>query len=226
MTQPGAYRTGPASGLTPDTDTEPDCDVRAVEPRRVGELARWRILYDAMIKLKPGDLITYPEMVALLDLDIEVAGHKAMLHGAIRKAVQELLARHRMVFHLVRGRGYQVARPGQVIEVARQHQARAVTEIESGHTKIEAIDLTQVDNATARLIEATAIGFARQAVMMRQLDVRQQRVETAMAALAVTAHTAVNRADEAAARVDATDAELAELRNRIAELEAQRSSGG
>jgi hypothetical protein len=46
-----------------------------------------------------------------------------------------------------------------------------------------------------------------------------------MAALAVTANTAVSRADETATRVDATEAELAELRNRIAELEAQRSSG-
>jgi hypothetical protein len=178
-----------------------------------------------MFKLTPGDLITYVEMADLLGLDIEVAGHKAMLHGAIRKAVDELLARHRMVFHMVRGRGYQVARPVQVIEVARQHQARAVAEIESGHTKIEAVDRSEVDTTTARLIEATAMGFARQALMMRQLDVRQKRIETAMAALAETANSAVDRADETATRVDANEAELAELRKRIAELETQRNSG-
>lgn len=219
MTQAGALRTVPAAGH------EPDADVRAVEPRRSGELPRWRILYDVMIKLKPGDLITYVEMAGLLGLDIDVAGNKSMLHAALRKAVDELLERHRTVFHLVRGRGYQVARPGQVIEVARQHQARAVAEIESGHTKIEAVDRSQVDSTTARLIEATAMGFARQAAMMRQLDVRQKRVETAMAALAETAYTAVNRADETATRVDATEAEIGELRQRIAELEAQRGSG-
>jgi uncharacterized HAD superfamily protein len=224
MTQPSTHRTVVPSSLEPDTD--PDADARAVEPRRPGEVARWRILYDAMFKLKPGDLITYADMGDMLGLDIDVTAHKAMLHGALRKAVDELLARHRMVFHLVRGRGYQVARPGQVIEVARQHQARAFVEIESGHTKIEAIDTTQVDNTTARLIEATAIGFARQAVIMRQLDVRQNRLETAMAALAVTANTAVSRADETATRVDATEAELTELRKRIAELEAQQRSGG
>lgn len=224
MTHPDAHRTALATSLEPDT--EPDADARAVESRRSGETARWRVLYDAMFKLSPGDLITYAEMGGMLGLDIDVVVHKAMLHGAIRKAVDELLERHRMVFHLVRGQGYQVARPGQVIEVARQHQARAVAEIESGHTKIEAIDQTQVDVTTARLIEATAMGFARQAVMMRQFDVRQNRLETAMAALAVTANTAVSRADETATRVDATEAELAKLRNRIAELETERRSGG
>jgi hypothetical protein len=218
--------------MGPDTDQavsasspEPDTDGRAVEPRRSGELARWRLLYDVMFKLRPGDLITYVEMADLLGLDITVAGNKAMVHGALRKAADELLARHKMVFHLVRGRGYQVARPGQVIEVAREHQARAFAEIESGHTKIEAVDLSQVDTTTARLIEATAMGFSRQTAMMRQFDVRQKRLETAMVALAETAYTAVNRAAETATRVDANDADLAELRQRVAELEAQRNSG-
>lgn len=233
MIQPVARRAAAASSRPPDIEPDveaaampmPDADDRVVGPRRAGEVARWRILYDAMVKLQPGDLITYADMASMLALDLDAVGHKAMLHGAVRKAAEELLARHRMVFHLVRGRGYQVAKPGQVIEVARVHQTRAFAEIESGHAKIEAIDLSQVDSTTARLIEATGIAFARQAVMMRQLDVRQKRVETAVAALAITANTAADRADEATARVDATETELADLRSRIAELEAKQRNG-
>jgi hypothetical protein len=188
----------------------------------VGELPRWKLLYEAMAKLKPGDLLSYEEMGELLGLDfLEPRGKQAILGGA-RKAAEELRQHERKVFRIVRGLGYQVAQPGQVIELARRHQARAVAEVEAGHAKIEAIDLAQVDVTTARLIEATAMGFARQALIMRQLDVRQDRLETAMAAVTVTAQAAITRVEETSTRVDTNQAEIQQLQQRIAELEAHQ----
>jgi hypothetical protein len=197
--------------------------VAAGKPGRpAGELPRWRLLYDAMATLKPGDLLRYEEMGELLGLDfLEPKGKQAILGGA-RKAAEQLRQQEKMVFRIVRGHGYEVAQPAQVIELARRHQARAVAEVEAGHAKIEAIDLAQVDVTTARLIEATAMGFARQAVMMRQLDVRQDRLETAMAAVSVTAQAAFTRVEETSTRVEANQAEIQQLQRRLAELEAGR----
>jgi hypothetical protein len=206
--------------LAPSTDIAP---VRK-PGQPAGEQARWKILYDAMAELKPGDLLRYEEMGELLGLDfLEAKGKQAILVGA-RKAADELRRHERKVFRIVRGHGYQLAQPGQVIELAHRHQARAVAEVAAGHAKIEAIDLASVDVTTARLVEATAMGFARQAMMMRQLDVRQDRLETAMAAVNLTAQTAITRAQEATTRVDANQVEIEQLQQRLAELEAQRGT--
>ncbi|MDG4768636.1 hypothetical protein O7632_31790 [Solwaraspora sp. WMMD406] len=63
------------------------------------------------------------------------------------------------------------------------------------------------------------IGFARQNAMMRQLDVRQDRLETTIAALTETTHGTATRVEETAARVHATQTHLAHLSQRVAELE-------
>jgi hypothetical protein len=175
-----------------------------------------------MAKLKPGDLIRYEQLGDLLGLDFQEARDKQAIVGAARKAVNELQQHERAVLRIVRGHGYQVAEPGQVIELARRHQARAVAEVEAGRGKVETIDLSRVDVTTARLVEATAMAFGRQAVMMRQLDIRQDRLETAMAAVTVTAQTAITRVEETATRVDETQAEIGQLRQQITELESRQ----
>jgi hypothetical protein len=157
-----------------------------------------------------------------LGLDfLDLKGKQAIL-AAARKAADELRTRDRKVFKIVRGHGYQLAQADQVIAMVRGHQARAVAEVEAGQSKIETIDLSRVDVTTARLVQATAMGFARQAVMMRQLDVRQNRLETAMAALHGTAQAAFTQAQETSTRVEATQANIEQIQQRLAELETQR----
>jgi hypothetical protein len=191
----------------------------------LGGLPRWRILYQAMVDLKPGDLIRYEDMGELLGLDfLEPRSKQAILANA-RKAAEETRRHEKKVFQIVRGHGYQLAQPTQVIDLARRHQARAVAEVEAGQDKIDAIDLTTVDVTTARLVQAAAMGFARQAGMMRQLDIRQDRLETTMAALTTTAHNTVARVEETSNRIDATETEITQLRQRIAELETSRHTG-
>ncbi|MGI5213840.1 hypothetical protein [Plantactinospora sp. CA-290183] len=187
--------------------------------------ARWRVLYEAMARLNAGDLISYEEMGNLLGLNFLDHDHKQAISVSARKAADELQRQEKKVLRIVRGHGYQVAQPGQVIELAHRHQARAVAEVDAGHAAIDTIDLSGLDATTARLVEATAMGFARQAVIMRQFDVRQQRLETAMAALTETTQTAVTRVDEASKRVDANEAEIQQLQRRLAELEANKVSG-
>jgi hypothetical protein len=75
----------------------------------------------------------------------------------------------------------------------------------------------RLDSTTARLVQATAAGFARQAVMMQQLDVRQDGLETAIAMMSNTAQAAVNR-------VDGAQAEIYELKQRIRALNSARGT--
>ncbi|MGC5032813.1 hypothetical protein [Micromonospora sp. DT229] len=178
---------------------------------RPGRPPRWRILYERMATLRDSELLPYEEMANLLDLDLANTSHYQVTLASARKAADQLRVDGKKVCRLVRGHGYQVADPGQAIELARRHQTRAVAEIHAGHTTIETIDRGKLDVTTARLVEAMAIGFARQHHMMRQLDVRQSRLETAMDALTATTHGT-------ATRVEAAENGLTELTHRVNEL--------
>ncbi|WP_432829342.1 hypothetical protein [Dactylosporangium sp. CA-092794] len=198
-----------------------------IVPRRpgqpIGALPRWQQLYQAMAGLAPGALLRYEDMGEVLGLDFQNLRGKQAILAAARKAADQLREHDRKVFIIVRGHGYQLAQPGQVLAAAHRHQARAVGEVQAGHAKVDTIDLGQLDVTTRRLVEATAMGFARQEAIMRQFDVRQQRLETAMAALTATTHTVAEQAAQTSNRVDANEAEIAQLRQRLAELETTRT---
>ena len=190
--------------------------------RPSGEQPRWRVLYDAMSQLVGGQTLTYPRMGQLLDLDPTNRREKALIAQAARKAADELRSRDRRIAKVVHGQGYQLAGTEQVLALAQRHQTRAVAEVEAGACAVDTIDLSTLDPITARLVQATAIGFARQAAVMRTMDVRQRRLETTMAALEnTTTHTA-NRVEETSTRIDQNEMELRQLRERLAELESTR----
>jgi hypothetical protein len=188
--------------------------------RRVGEVPRWRVLYDAMNMLADEATLSYPRMGELLGLDPANRKDMGLIAQAARKAATVLRDRDRRIAKLVRGQGYQLAGTEQVLVLAQRHQSRAVAEVEAGACVVDTIDLSTLDATTARLVQATAIGFARQAAVMRAMDVRQQRLETAMAALETTTTHTATRVEETSTRVEQTQAELRQLRDRIAELES------
>lgn len=197
-------------------------------PRRgrppAGERARWEIVYDAMTKLELGASIGYDELGTLLSLDPQDARDKQKIAAASRKAVDQLRQRAHKVAVMVRGQGFMIAEPEQVLMIANRHQKRAVTEIENGHHKVETIDLDSLDVTTRRLVEATVMGFARQEHMMRQFDVRQQRLEETMAEVAGTAQNAALSAAATSTRVAATETEIARLQNEIDHLKSTKDS--
>lgn len=181
--------------------------------RRAGARPRWEILYEAMNRLDVGELIDYAEMAALLNLNADDPQDRKTISVSARRACQVLAERAKKVARLIRGEGYEIADPDTVMVLARRHQKRAVAEVAAGRAKVETIDLTTLDPTTARLVQATVMGFNRQAEIMRQLDVRQDRLEATMNALAVTVHTT-------AGRVDDTRTEIAQLRAHVERLES------
>ncbi|MEU7618784.1 hypothetical protein AB0B27_22185 [Micromonospora rifamycinica] len=186
--------------------------------RLVGGPPRWQILYERMAALQDGELLPYKEMATLLGLDLTNTSHYQVTLASARKAAEKLRADGKKVCRLVRRQGYEVASPGQAIELARRHQSRAVAEVHAGHTTIETIDRSKLDVTTARLVEAMAIGFTRQHLMMRQLDVRQTRLETAMAALTASTQGTATRVEETAARVGVAEDGINDLTRRVNDL--------
>lgn len=199
----------------------PDATSAERRGRQPGDApARWHILYQAMAELVAGELLSYERMAKLLGLDPQLVKDRQAISVSARKASDELRKRDRKVALLIRGKGYGIAQPDVIIGVARRHQELAVAQVEAGFAKVDTIDLTQLDVTTARIVEATLMGFARQQAMMRQLDVRQNRLETVMAAVAATAHTAATQSQETSTRVTAHDQQIAGLRAQIERLES------
>jgi uncharacterized coiled-coil protein SlyX len=188
--------------------------------RPIGDLPRWQIVYQAMNQLGGGETLTYTRMGELLNLDPSNRKQMPLIAQAAKKAADVLRDRDRRIATVVRGHGYQLADTEQVLVLAQRHQTRAVAEVEAGATAVDTIDLSSLDATTARLVQATAMGFARQAAFMRTMDIRQQRLETTMAALETTTTHTANQAAETSIRVDQTQAELAHLRQRLAALES------
>ncbi len=191
--------------------------------RRPGAPPRWRVIFDRMDEVEPGQILRYEDLGALLGLDCVDRRQKLLVMGAARKASEELRRRHNKVFRIVRGQGFERAQVGQVIELAHRQQARAAAAVRVGHEAIVTINVGELDSTTAAVVRATGMAFERQAELMRQLDVRQDRLDAAIAAVNATARTAVNRAQKAASQVSATQETVEHLIKRVSDLEQQRA---
>jgi len=181
------------------------------------------VLFEPMDRLEPGQLLRYEEMGLLLGLDFQNQRHKQLIMAAARKAADELRSQRNKVFRIVRGHGFERAQVGQVIALAHRHQARAAAAVQAGHDTIVTINLDELDSTTATVVRATVMAFERQAAFMRQLDVRQDRLDAAIAAVNTTAQNAVNRAQQAASQATATQATVDQILERITALERQRA---
>lgn len=191
----------------------------------VEKKARWRVLYDRMATLQIGELLSYEDMGELLGLDFLDRPQRNIINVSARKAATELEKKQGMVFRIMRGHGYQRAKPEQVLDLARRHQHRAQREVASGAAKVATIDLRQLDSTTARIVEATAMAFARQEAIMRSLDVRQDRLDVAMQALGVRQQVTDQRVTQTAQRVDATLSHIERLEQEVLALKAQHNAG-
>jgi hypothetical protein len=202
--------------------SEPE-PVRAGKPGRPapGEKARWEILFGYLDTIEQGDVALYTRMGELLGLDYNQRPDRLAIAMAARKAIAQQLEQRRRVFNIVRGEGYMCAPPEQVLVAARRHQERAVVHIDSARTKVDAIDTTQLDSTMRRIVEATAMGFARQALIMHQLDVRQGNLETAVREISATQKTTVETVDDHAAQLAELQRQQAELAYKIKELGEQ-----
>lgn len=176
-----------------------------------GDRARWRILYDLLVKLRVGDVLTYPEMAEALELDPE--GDRQVIQLAMRRAARELEEVDKHAVDNVAGVGYRIIAPTEQLGLAKRHQRKSGRALARAQSKVVNVDFAQVDAATRRAFEVFATAFAMQADFNRRMDVRQKHLEQAVEA--VTRHN-----EQQAQR---TDEEIEELRERLKRLEDKAS---
>lgn len=187
-----------------------------------GSRPRGEILFEAMAVLKVGDTLSWEQMGELLGLDPADPKQRPAISVAAKRACALLTERERKIARLVWGQGYQIADSEAVMVLAHRHQSRALAEVAAGRAKVNTINLSELDATTAKIVEATAMGFARQAEFMGRLDVRQQRLERVIGALADRVDDTASRVQETSTKTDDNAEEIARIRERLTQLESGR----
>lgn len=174
----------------------------------IGDRARWCIVYDLLRAAAVDDIVTYAEIGTALDLDPGKDRH--VIQMAMRRAAKEHEETDKRAIEAVPNRGYRIIPAPENLRLARGHQKKAGKSLERGQSKAVNVDLTGVDPDTRSAFEVVARAFALQMDFNRRLDVRQAKLETTVNAMSQ--------------RTDRTEAEIAELKARLARLERDGES--
>ncbi|MCX4596104.1 hypothetical protein OG819_42585 [Streptomyces sp. NBC_01549] len=169
----------------------------------VGDLARWRTIYDALKPLNVDDVLTYEQAAEVLELN--AVTDRSTIQAAVRRAARtfETVDKHALV--AVPNVGYRVVRADEHVVLARGQQRRSSRALTRGHSKVVNIDLNGLSPEVRALTEATARALSLQMDFNRRFDVRQQRLESVVS--------------EVSERTERSEAEIAELKARLARLE-------
>lgn len=171
------------------------------EPK--GNVARWRTVYDALRPLAVDDTITYETLADLLSLDAET--DRPLMQSTIRRAARTFETADKHALIAVPNIGYRVVRADEHVVLAQGQQRRASRALVRGHSQVVNVDLRGLTPEVRALTEATARAFSLQMDFNRRFDVRQQRLESVVS--------------EVSQRADRSEAEIAELKARLARLE-------
>lgn len=144
----------------------------------LGERARWRMIYDMFRAARVDETVTYDQMAEALGLD--PAGSKHAIQMAARRAALELERVDRRAVDSVRGSGYRIVQPREVLGLTRRRNRRAGKQLVRGEITSKAVDLNLVDDETRRGLETLARGLAAQAEINRAVGSRLKKHEQIM----------------------------------------------
>lgn len=174
----------------------------------IGEQARWRTLYEILQAHDVDDVVTYVEMGKALDLDPETDRHS--LQMAFRRAAKQYERQDRRAVEAVPNVGYRIVEPAEHLRLARSEQRKSGKALERGQSKIVHVDLNGVEPEVRKAFEVTARAFSVLLDYSRRLDTRQDRLESAL--------------DSMATRQERSDNDVADLKARLARLEADKNA--
>ena len=171
------------------------------EPK--GDKARWKLIYDILLKRNVGDTITYAEMAEVLELDADADRHAIQM--AVRRAAKEYESADLRALDSVPNEGYRIVEPTEHMRLARKQQKKSHKALQRGHSKVVHVDLSGLDPDSRKAFEVVAQAFAMQMDFNRRMDIRQKRLEQSIAS--------VNEKHDRSAE------EIEELKERLARLE-------
>lgn len=172
-----------------------------------GEQARWRVLYGLLREARVGEVVTYGDMAAAID--VEPVKDRAKVQLAVRRAVRELETEDRRTVEPVVNAGYRIVEPERHMDLAAKHQRKAGRSLVRGQSKVVNVDFNGMAPDVRRAFEVVAGAFAAQIDFNRRLSVRQDKLEEVVESVTKRSERSVE--------------ELAALRERLRRLE-ERSS--
>lgn len=162
-------------------------------------IAQWQALYALLRAAAVDDVVTYVDLADAIDAD------KASVQSAIRRAAHELETIDKRAITAVKNVGYRIVKPEEHLDIAKTHQRKSTRALERGHSTTTNVDMNGMEPDVRKAFETVAMAFSLQMEFNRRTDVRQSKLEDQLAAI----HPKVER----------TEAEVAELRERLAKLE-------
>jgi hypothetical protein len=176
----------------------------------VGDEPRWRTAYKLLAAAEIDETVTYEALGDALGLHPDDDRHAIQM--AVRKAAWEHEVTDNRALDAVPNVGYRIVRIDERIPLARRYQKKAGRSLVRGQSKVEHVDLSGVDPETRRALEVVALAFKMQSDFNRRLDVRQKKLE--------------RQVQSAVSAQEHTSDEIADLRERLEKLEADREVGG
>lgn len=138
----------------------------------IAERARWRMIYDLFRAAGIGETVTYAQMAKPLQLDPQ--RHRHPLQMAARRAGLELERADRRAVDAVKGVGYRVVQPTEILGLGKRRNRKAGKQIARGAVTAQAVDLNEVDGPTRQALETLARGFAVQGEINRRVAAKQR----------------------------------------------------
>ena len=169
-----------------------------------GDKARWRIIYDVLTTKDVGDTVSYDELGEALDLDPAQDRHTIQL--AMRRASKNSEIEDKRALEAVPNQGYRIVEAEEHLRLARGQQKRAGRALGRGQSKVVNVDFNGMDPEVRKAFETVAIAFSMQMDMLRRTDIRQNKLEEVLT--------------EVSQRGERSEAEIAELRERLEHIES------
>ncbi|MGL5909416.1 MAG: hypothetical protein ACRCZP_05400 [Phycicoccus sp.] len=173
----------------------------------VGDRARWRVLVDLFKATARGTMVDYVELGDALGLHPD--NDRDAIRAAVQAASKHLSAEHNRSLQAVRGFGYRVVLPEEHIDLARGQQRRSRKALARAQVHVTHVDLSALDEVQRSMVMAAASALAWQQQQIKRLDLRQSDLEQVVASVVET---------------KASVEQVAELEQRIADLEAERKT--
>lgn len=133
-----------------------------------GDVAEWRLIYDAARQLDTGDTLTYEDLDALLGRDLK--GDR----NPIYRAMRELETADQRTLTCVTNVGYRVAAANEHEGLAKHHHKKSRRQIRKAVSKAASANRADLTQDERQRIDAMEMTLRRHADMIRRLDVRDQ----------------------------------------------------
>jgi hypothetical protein len=139
-----------------------------------GDRARWVTVYEQLVELRTGDVVTYAQLSEWLGYDVRED------RSPYYQAKKKLLELDHRTLKNKQGIGYEIVDAESHVGISRDHSRKAAKQLVKARGVLDNTDLNDVSPATREVIVATSQKLGAVQTMVRSLTRRQQKTEEAL----------------------------------------------